>query len=96
VSEVKNLRWWLSSICTNRYSADDLMNSHGSIKVVRKWCDIFTNLVLRCFDSPEGLGCGNLLVGVFPELANSIRLSTAVLSQDLSGAWVTIRGVRAS
>jgi hypothetical protein len=26
------------------------------------------------------------------ELANRLRLSTAVLSQDLSGAWVTVRG----
>jgi hypothetical protein len=30
------------------------------------------------------------------ELANSLRLSTAVLSQDLSGVWITIQGVRAS
>jgi hypothetical protein len=26
------------------------------------------------------------------ELANGIRLGTTVLSQDLSGAWVTIHG----
>jgi hypothetical protein len=26
------------------------------------------------------------------ELTNGLRLSTAVLSQDLSGAWITIQG----
>jgi hypothetical protein len=38
---------------------------------------------------------GDLLVGVvhkFTELAISLRLSTEVLSQNLSGAWVTILG----
>jgi hypothetical protein len=56
------------------------------------WCTIRINPVLRCFDDPEGLNCGNLLVRMVLELANGLRLSTTVLSQDLSGAWVTIRG----
>jgi hypothetical protein len=54
------------------------------------WCGICTDPILRCFNNLEGLSCGDLLVGVGLELANSLRLGTAVLSQDLCGAWVTI------
>jgi hypothetical protein len=43
-----------------------------------------TDPVLWCFDNPEGLSYGDLLVGVVPELANGLRLGTVVLSQDLS------------
>jgi hypothetical protein len=51
-----------------------------------------TDPILRCFDNPEGLNCEDLLVGIVPELANGLRLSTAVLSHNLSRAWVTVRG----
>jgi hypothetical protein len=68
------------------FDADDLVKPHGSIWVVRRWRDICTDPILRCFDNLEGLSCGNLLVGVVLELANSLRLSTIVPSQDLSVA----------
>jgi hypothetical protein len=63
------------------------------------WCGICTNLILRCVYNPNGLNHGDLLEGVIPELgelANGLRLNSEVLSQDLSGAWVTIRWVRVS
>jgi hypothetical protein len=56
----------LSSMCTDWYNANDLMKLHVSIRVVRMWCEICTNLILRCFDKPEGLNYGNLLVGMVP------------------------------
>jgi hypothetical protein len=68
------------------------MKPHGSVWVVRKWCGVCNNPILKCFDNPEGLNCGDFLVGRVPELANGLRLGTAVPSHDLSGAWVTIRG----
>jgi hypothetical protein len=68
-SEVK-LRWRLGSICTNRYSLDDLMMSHCFIWVVRMWCGIHTNPILRCFMDPEGLNYRDLLVGVVLELVS--------------------------
>jgi hypothetical protein len=40
------------------------MMPHGSIRVVRMWCDKRTNPVLGCFDNPEGLNCGDFLVGI--------------------------------
>jgi hypothetical protein len=43
-------------------------------------------------DNPEGLNCGDLVVGVVPELANGLRLGTVVPSQYLSGARVTVHG----
>jgi hypothetical protein len=46
------------------------MKLHGSICVVKMWCGIRTNPVLRCFDNPEGLSCENLLVDVVPELVS--------------------------
>jgi hypothetical protein len=42
------------------------MRPHGSIWVVRKWCGMRTDPILRCFDNPEGLNCGDLLVGIVP------------------------------
>jgi hypothetical protein len=44
--------------------------------------------------NPEGMKCEDLLDGVprAHELANGLRLSIEVPSQDLSGAWVTVRG----
>jgi hypothetical protein len=70
------------------------MKPHGSVRAIRLECGEHTNPVLRCFVNLEGLNCGGLLVGVvheFIELANGLRLSTEVLSKDLSGAWVTIQ-----
>jgi hypothetical protein len=70
-----------------------------SVWVVRLWCGICTDPVLRCVNNPEGLNCRDQLEDVIPELgelANGLRLNTEVPSQDLSGAWVTIRWVRAS
>jgi hypothetical protein len=63
-----------------------------------------TKPIHGCFNN---LGGGGVNRGDFPrehdswvhELANDLRLGTAVPSQDLSAAWVTVRGrelVRAS
>jgi hypothetical protein len=60
---------------------------------------VSTDPILRCFINPEGLNCKNFLEGIIlklGELANSLRLNMEVSSQDLSGAWVTIRWVRVS
>jgi hypothetical protein len=46
------------------------MKPHGSVRVVRMWCDELTNPVLRCFVNLEGLNYGNLLVGVVHELVS--------------------------
>jgi hypothetical protein len=57
------------------------------------WCGIHTDLILRCFVNLEGLNCDDLLEGMVPELgevANSLRLSTKVPSQNLSGVWITL------
>jgi hypothetical protein len=48
--------------------ADELMKPHGSVRVVRKWCDVRTDPILGCFDNPEVLNYGDLLVGVVPKL----------------------------
>jgi hypothetical protein len=45
------------------------MKSHDPVWVVRMWCGIHTDPVLRCFVNQEGLSCENLLVSVVPELA---------------------------
>jgi hypothetical protein len=34
------------------------------------WCGMRTDPVLRCFDNPEGLRCGYLLVNIVPELSS--------------------------
>jgi hypothetical protein len=52
------------------FCADDLMEPHISIQVVRMWCNIRIDPVLKCFDNPNGLSCGDLLVGVVPELSS--------------------------
>jgi hypothetical protein len=46
------------------------MKFHGSIWVIRMWCEIHTDPVLRCFVNMEGLSCGDLLVGVVLELTS--------------------------
>jgi hypothetical protein len=46
------------------------------------------------FDNPEGLNHGNVPSRRGSrdcELTNGLRLDTAVPSQNLSGAWVTVR-----
>jgi hypothetical protein len=44
------------------------MKSRGSVWVIRMWCRISINPVIRCYVDPEGLNYGNLVVGVLPEL----------------------------
>jgi hypothetical protein len=71
------------------------MKLRCSIWIIRKWCNMRVDPILRCLDNPEGLYNGYLPSWCGPrvrELANGLRLCTVVLSQDLSGAWATIRG----
>jgi hypothetical protein len=72
------------------------MKPHYFVWVVKKWYGVRTDHTLRCFDNPKGLNCGDLLASRrgsrVPELANCLRLGTAVWSQDLSGAWIIIQG----
>jgi hypothetical protein len=54
-----------------------------------------TDLFHGCFDKPEGLsneGFPSQRGSRIHELTNGLRLGTLVPSQDLSGAWFTIRG----
>jgi hypothetical protein len=51
------------------------MKPHGSIRVVKKWCDNRTNPVLKCFDNPEGLNYGDLLVGIVLKLSRWLTVS---------------------
>jgi hypothetical protein len=44
------------------------MKSRGSVWVVRMWCRISINPVIRCYVDLEGLNYRNLVVGVLPEL----------------------------
>jgi hypothetical protein len=46
------------------------MKSHDSVWVIRIWCGIHTDYILRCFVDPEGLNCRDLLVGMVPELTS--------------------------
>jgi hypothetical protein len=65
------------------------MKPHGPVRVARKWHGLCANPVLKCLNGPKGLNNGYLPSGHDPQvhkLANSLRLSTAVPSQDLSGA----------
>jgi hypothetical protein len=71
------------------------MKTHNSIWVVRLGCNKRTNPILRCFVNSKRLNYEDLLVGMvheFVDLANGLRLSTEVPSQDLSGVWITVRG----
>jgi hypothetical protein len=45
------------------------MRPHGSVRVVKKWCSKRTDPVLRCFDNPDGLNYGDLLVHVVLEFS---------------------------
>jgi hypothetical protein len=56
---------------------------------------LHTDPVRGCLENLEGLNNGYLPSWCGPrvhELDNSLRLGNIVPSQDLSGAWVTIRG----
>jgi hypothetical protein len=82
-------------MCTALFCTDGLMKPHSSIWVVKRLHGMQADPVLRCLDDPKGLNNGHLHSGHDPqvhELANGLRLGTVVLSQDLSGAWVTICG----
>jgi hypothetical protein len=46
------------------------MKPHSSVWVVRKWCGVRIDLVLRCFDNLEGLNYEDLLVGVVPKFSS--------------------------
>jgi hypothetical protein len=46
------------------------MKPLGSTRVVKMWCSVCIDLILRCFDDPEELNYGDLLVGVVPELSS--------------------------
>jgi hypothetical protein len=83
----------LSFICIAWFDASSLMKPCGSVRVVRMWCGICTDPILKCFDNSEGLSYGNLVVGVISralKLANSMRLGIVVPSQDLSGACINV------
>jgi hypothetical protein len=65
------------------------MKPHGSVRVIRKWHSLCADSILRCLDNLEVLNNGYLPSWHGPqvrELANGLRLGTAVPSQDLSGA----------
>jgi hypothetical protein len=54
-----------------------------------------TDSARGCFDNPEGLNYGYLSSqgdSRVRELANGLRLSTAISSQDLSGVWIIVCG----
>jgi hypothetical protein len=44
------------------------MKPHDSVWVVRMWCGMCTDPIHRCFDNPEELNYGDLLVGIVPKL----------------------------
>jgi hypothetical protein len=75
--------------------ADDLMKPYSFVRVVKRWCGMHIDPILRCFDNLEGLNNGGLPSrrgSRVHELDIGLRPSTAVTSQDLSGAWVTMHG----
>jgi hypothetical protein len=50
------------------------MKPLSSIQVVRMWCGVSTDPVLRYFHDPEGLNCGDSLVSMVPELSNWLTI----------------------
>jgi hypothetical protein len=85
----------LSFICTTLFCANDLMKSHCSIWVVRRWHGLHADPVRKCFDDPEGMNNRYLPSGCSPrvhEPSNGLRLGTIVSSQDLSGVWFIVHG----
>jgi hypothetical protein len=65
------------------------MKPHSCIWVVRRLCGMHIDPVCGCFDNPERLNYRDLPGGRgsrVRELADGLRLSTTLPSQDLSGA----------
>jgi hypothetical protein len=65
------------------------MTPHNFVRVVRKWHIMRADPILRCLDDPEGLNNGYFPSRHGPqvsELANGLRIGSAVLSQELGGA----------
>jgi hypothetical protein len=60
------------------------MKPHGSIRVVRIWCGIYINPVVRCFDNPEELCCGDLLVVMVPVDTNFDQLKLRIQNTSKS------------
>jgi hypothetical protein len=50
------------------------MKPHGSVRVLKICCGICTDPILRCFDNLKGLSCGNLLVGMVPDLSSWLTI----------------------
>jgi hypothetical protein len=50
------------------------MKPHGSIWVVRMWCAICIDPILRCFNNPDGLNSGDLLVGIVLEFVRWLTI----------------------
>jgi hypothetical protein len=46
------------------------MKPNGSVRIVKMWCRICTDPILRCFMNLEGVNYEDMLVGVVPELAS--------------------------
>jgi hypothetical protein len=46
------------------------MKPHGSVRVVRMWCDMRIDPIFRCFDNPERLSYGDFLVSIVPKLSS--------------------------
>jgi hypothetical protein len=66
-----------------------------SIRAVRRTCGVSTHPVLRCFDNPEKLNTEYLPSqhgSLIHELTDDLKMGTELLSQNLSGVWITMRG----
>jgi hypothetical protein len=50
------------------------MKPLNSIRVVKMWCGVRTDPVLRFFDNLEGLNYGDLLVGIVPKLSSWLTI----------------------
>jgi hypothetical protein len=50
------------------------MKPHVSIRFFRMWCNIRTDPFLMCFDNPEGLSYGDLLVSLVLELSSWLMI----------------------
>jgi hypothetical protein len=74
------LRPW-RYICIALFCTNNLMKPHSSVRVVRRWYNVLTDPVCRCFNNLEGLNNGHLPSWCGPrvhELANGLRLGTVV------------------
>jgi hypothetical protein len=61
----------------------------GSVQVGRRVCGAHTYHIRGCFDNSDGHLPSQLGSRVC-ELANYLRLGIVVLSQDLTGVWITM------